>query len=355
MNQPNPGSIIMAVDGGGSKTDGVALDADGRVLAQARRPGSSPHMLELGPAVHVVDSLVTELRASTGGRPVGQANVYISGLDLPIEVSEFTEKLAALPWARELAATGGLVVDNDMFALLRAGTAKRDAVAVVCGTGINCIGVREDGRRARFAALGAISGDWGGGSGLGQQALWHAAREADGRGGRTSLTASVPAFLDLPDVQAVIEAFHFGRLSSDVFAQLAPLVLEASDQGDEVANSILDRQAEEIVDFAVAAITRLELDGQKVPVVLGGGVLATGNARLVTGIEQRLAVRAPGAEAILVQSRPILGGALLALESAGAPATALSLAREALTAPPAPAVGQRQEPAPGALRATFGT
>ena len=324
-----PDAIVIAVDGGGSKTDGVALDASGHVIAQARRAGSSPHMLELDPAVQIVHELVTELRAAAGNPPILQTNVYISGLDLPTEVTAFTDRVRTLPWASGLGGER-LVVGNDMFALLRAGTAEPNAIAVVCGTGINCLGVRDDGERARFAALGAISGDWGGGWALGEQALWHAARDVDGRGEPTSLTGAVPAYLGLPDVQAVIEAFHFGRLPSEKLAELAPLVLEASDAGDAVAHSILDRQAKEIVDFAVAALKRLELLKRSVPVVLGGGVLATGNERLVTGVNRQLSERAPLARAVLVQSRPILGGALLALESIGAPDSALETARAAL-------------------------
>jgi len=32
------------------------------------------------------------------------------------------------------------------------------ALAVVCGAGINCIGIAPDGRQARFPALGEITG-----------------------------------------------------------------------------------------------------------------------------------------------------------------------------------------------------
>ena len=55
------------------------------------------------------------------------------------------------------------MVDNDTFAVLRAGTERGWGVAVVCGAGINCVGVSPDGRHARFPALGTITGDWGGG------------------------------------------------------------------------------------------------------------------------------------------------------------------------------------------------
>jgi N-acetylglucosamine kinase-like BadF-type ATPase len=64
-------------------------------------------------------------------------------------------------------------VENDSFALLRAGTADANAVAVVCGAGINCVGTRADGKTSRFLSLGKISGDWGGGNQLGYDTLWH--------------------------------------------------------------------------------------------------------------------------------------------------------------------------------------
>jgi N-acetylglucosamine kinase-like BadF-type ATPase len=321
--------IVIAIDGGGSKTDGVALDLGGNVIARDRTRGSSIQPDDLDRSVRVVDALVTGLRAASGGRPVLQTNIYLSGLDLPIEVTAFAAALKSKPWASGFSGRP-VVVDNDLFALLRSGTRERNAVAVVCGTGINCIGIRADGEHARFTAWGNISGDWGGGWFLGEQALWHAARAMDGRGDPTSLTRSVPAHLGLPDVQAVIEAFHFGRLSTDRFSTMAPLVLDAADAGDSVAGSIVDRQAEEIVALAVAALRRLDLMDQPVPVVLGGGVLASGNHRLLDGIDSGLADRAPKAYSQLVRSRPILGAALLTLEAVDAPPSALAAATAAL-------------------------
>jgi N-acetylglucosamine kinase-like BadF-type ATPase len=322
-------SILIAIDGGGSKTDGVAVDLDGNVLAQARLSGSSPHFLEVLPAVGVIDDVIRELCAQAGGRPILQTNLYLSSIDFPSEVAEFADAIADRPWSRGSAGSPA-VIGNDMLALLRAGTREPDAVAVVCGTGINCIGVRRDGRQARFAALGTISGDWGGGRFLGEQALWHAARAADGRGEQTLLATMVPDRLGLPDVAAVIEAFHFRRLDEEHFADLTALIFDAADQGDAVATAVVERQAEEIVALAVAALTRLDLLDDAVPVVLGGGVLAAGHRMLLDGVEQRLAARAPKATMSLVRSRPVLGAALLTLETVGAPDAALDTAQAAL-------------------------
>ena len=84
------------------------------------------------------------------------------------------------------------IVGNDTFAVLRAGTERGWGVAVVCGAGINCVGVAPDGRQARFPALGSITGDWGGGYDVGLAAVSAAARSEDGRGPRTSLEQAVP-------------------------------------------------------------------------------------------------------------------------------------------------------------------
>ena len=252
------------------------------------------------------------------GAPVQCAELYLSGLDLPRELSAYADAVAGKSWARQV------VVENDLFALLRAGTAEPDAVAVVCGTGMNAVGVRSDGASVRFPALGPISGDWGGGSGLGVEALWHAARDEDGRGPRTALTDAVrERFGPIPQL---IEQLHFGERSSAELAKLAPAVFELA-ATDAVAAALVDRQAAEVVAFVSACLKRLELLDRRVPVVLGGGILQAGNPRLMSGITAGLADVAPLARIVHVTDPPILGAARLALEHAGISLDRLSLAR----------------------------
>ena len=319
--------VIVAIDGGGSKTDAVAVDLTGAVRARARGAASNPQTQGLDVAVAVIDTLVAEV-LEHAGLPLIGTGVFVSGLDLEIEIHRFREAVAHLPWA----AIGTSLVDNDMFALLRTGTKEANAIAVICGTGINCVGVRADGATARFPALGAISGDWGGGFQLGEQALWHAARASDGRGTATQFSRSIPEFFGLPDIRAVIEAFHFGRISAASLALLSPIVFDAADNADAAARVILDRQATEIVALAGAAIDRLELDTLPVPVVLGGGVLAAENAAFHTSIEEKLGRRSPRAKMSLVRDRPVVGAALLALEAAGATPQVTASAHSALAA-----------------------
>ncbi|MEO8262471.1 MAG: BadF/BadG/BcrA/BcrD ATPase family protein [Pseudolysinimonas sp.] len=317
-------SLIVGVDGGGSKTHAVALTLDGELVGRGAGPGSSPHLVGVDGSLEIVDAAV---RQAVGSATAIQANVYLSGLDLESEVSAYANAVAALAWA---SAT--TVVENDLWALLRAGTESPDAVAVVCGTGINAVGVRADGATARFAALGPISGDWGGGSGLGEEALWHAARAEDGRGPATLLRAAVLDVMAVGTVRELTEQLHSGERTLPELAVLAPAVFEAARAGDEVAGRVVDRQASEVVAFARASLTRLDLLERDVPVVLGGGVIRARDERLLEGISAGLLADAPRAHVVIVDAPPIVGAALLALESAGATREALARARTELGA-----------------------
>lgn len=305
--------VLVAADGGGSKTDLVALSPDGQLVAKVRGAGTSPHLAGLAESVAQIDALVLEV---AGGAAVLRTELYLSGLDLPRELAAYAEAIAGYPWAQHA------VVDNDLFALLRAGTAEPDAVAVVCGTGMNAVGVRADGATVRFPALGPLSGDWGGGSGLGAEALWHAARDEDGRGPRTALTTAIRNRFG--PVKLLIEQLHLGERSSSELAELAPAVFELAGT-DSVAAALVDRQAAEVVAFVTACLRRLELLERPVPVVLGGGILQAGDQRLMAGIASGLVEVAPLAQIVHVTEPPILGAAMLVLEHAGVGLDRLSL------------------------------
>lgn len=302
--------VVVAVDGGGSKTDAVAVALDGLVVRRASGPTTSPHFIGVEAAIDQIDALVREV---ADGHPIVQVNIYLSGLDLPGEVKTFATAIAKFGWSTEAT-----IVDNDLFALLRSGTSEPDAVAVVCGSGINALGRRADGATARFAALGTISGDWGGGTGIGEAAIWHAARAADRRGPATTLTAAVARTFKLPTIADVTEALHLGTIVYSDLGLLSPVVFDEADKGDQVAVSLVERQGREIAIMAISCLDRLDLLDRAVPVVLGGGVVAGGHALLWSAIEAEFAERAPRAVLVHVSAPPLLGAALLALESAHA-------------------------------------
>jgi len=296
---------VLAVDGGNSKTDVVLLREDGAVLGSVRGPQCSPDHLGLDRSLEMLAGLAAQV-----GAPADLAMLLLAGVDFPDEEDAYR----AAAEARGLAAR--IVVGNDTFAVLRAGTERGWGVAVTCGAGINCVGVAPDGRRVRFPSLGAISGDWGGGADVGKAAAEAAARSEDGRGPKTVLEQLVPAELGYEDTVALARAYTAGSVSFHDLRVLAPVTFAAAAE-DEVAASIVHRLADEVATMALTALRRLDLVGDPVDVVLGGGLLQSGDERLLQRVASRLYSADPGIRLTVAAVPPIVGAALLGLEEAG--------------------------------------
>jgi N-acetylglucosamine kinase-like BadF-type ATPase len=312
-------SLLLAVDGGNSKTDVLICDDTGMVLGHARGPGTNHQAYGLAESMNRLDSLVTSARESAGldeDDRLALAAVYLAGADLPVELTMLANAVTEAGWADKS------IVDNDTLALLRAGTEAPDAVAVVCGAGINCVGRAADGRMVRFPALGTITGDWGGGDELGPTALWHAVRAEDGRGPATALTSAIAAFFGLGSAAEVAATAHLDPSVAARLPLLTPVLFEVAAAGDEVARSVVIRQGDEVALLAIAALRRLDLVDRPATVVLGGGVLRGRDPLLHGVIKGSLASAAPLAEITVVTDPPVVGSALLGLASLGAVAGA---------------------------------
>jgi len=322
--------LVVAVDGGGVKTDLALLDASGALLSLVRGGTSQAHYLGVEGTVEVLEWLLQEAMRRAGfdriERPFAAiAQILLAGMDLPEELSALRGAMEERRWSERL------VIGNDTEALLRAGTDRGWGVAVGCGTGINCLGLDPDRREARFLSFGPASGDWGGGSDVGLAALAAAVRAADGRGPRTVLENHVPAHFGLDDPLLVARAVHFEEISTVSLGELVPVVLAACDE-DAVAAGIVARLAEEVIAFARAALRRLELTEADPDVVLGGRLLRAVPANVVEAIAKGVHGVAPRAHVIVSPSEPIVGAALLGLDALASDAGARARARAELDA-----------------------
>jgi len=321
---------ILAVDGGNSKLDAVLLSRGGRVLGAARGGGAS-----FSPDDH--EESFAEL-AATVGRACGSAGVRpgagpiadvavlcLAGADLPVDDRRLLRTLRSLGWSERL------VLRNDTFAVLRAGTDRPWGVGVVCGTGLNCSAVSPTGRIVRYPAIGEISGDGGGGDWLGLHALRAAIRGRDLRAQHTVLEREVPAYFGLSSPKQVMEAIYLGKLDHHRLTELPPLVFRASAGGDAVAQRIVDGLAAEIVAMVASALRRLRMTATDADVVLGGGVARGRDPRLLTHIEEGVRAVAPAARVSVLDAPPVLGAAYLGLDELGAQRRAYGEVRRSVT------------------------
>lgn len=321
---------VLAVDGGGSKVDAVLLSRGGRVLGAARVRGL--RWEQTGDDLHIssIEEAVRAAACDAGldpeARPAAELGMYcLAGADLPADDRRILRGLRR----RRLAQRD--LVRNDTFAVLRAGTERDWGVGIVCGFGTNCSAVSPGGRVYRLPAIGGISGDWGGAMEIGEAALWHALRARDGRGPRTTLARSVPEHFGLRTPRQVMEALYFRRIEHERLSELAPIVFRDAALGDPVARSIVDRQADEIVIMASAAIRRLRMRQLDVHVVLGGGIFRNRFAPFFDRIEAGIHGVAPRARIVVLATPPVVGAAMLGLDEIGASPAARTRVRRELT------------------------
>ena len=329
-----PAAAVLAIDGGNSKTDVALVAADGTLLATARGGPSNHQGIGSERATKELVTLVRQVAALAGlpadGLVAQHTSACLAGADLPVEEEELGRLVQSLGWS----VTSTVV--NDTFAVLRAGLSDAGphwGIGVVCGAGINCVGVAPDGRTTRFLSLGELSGDWGGGGALGPLALWWAVRAEDGRGPETELRTAVPAHFGLDRVEDVVVGMHLGTIDYSEQHGLVPLLFAVAGQGDQVARDIVLRQATEICLMVAVAARRLDLLATRgVPVVLGGSLMTARDPMLSQAISDQLATSLPGAEIRVVDVPPVVGAALLGLDHVGAaPAAAAQLRESART------------------------
>ena len=311
MTTPPGSACILGVDGGNSKTDVALVASDGRLLASVRGGTISHQQVGLERGADRLVDLVAAARTAAGlgpDDPLPDEAVYcLAGADSAGDIARLTAAFAR----RRLARSGHVL--NDAFAPVRAGTDRTWGVAVICGAGTNAAGIAPDGRTAR-AALGPISGDWGGGGDVGLAGLGAAVRARDGRGPRTSLERSVPAHFGLGRPLDVTDAVERGRISLERLRELSPVVFEAAADGDDVARKIVDRLADELATMANALIRRLRLTRMDPDVVLAGGVFHAADARFEARIAAGIRTVAPRARVTRLEALPVTGAALLALD-----------------------------------------
>jgi len=313
-----PRPAVLAVDGGNSKTDLALVSAGGELRALVHGPTVSHQAVGMAAGIAQLEELAVraarDARLDSTIRPLADLAVLcLAGADFPSDVRALTSAIRPLKLAREV------VIRNDGFAGLRAGTSRPWGVAVISGSGINCVGVAPNGRIASFPAVGDVAGDWGGGEGIGSEALVASIRGRDGRGPHTRLERLVPQHFGFRRPINLTYALYRDRVPESRLRELAPLVFEAAASGDTVARAIIDRLADEVAGMAVAMIRRLRLVRTDVDVVLAGGIMRSRDRPFYDRIEAAVRRVARRATIRRVAQRPVLGAALLGLDRMGGP------------------------------------
>ena len=300
---------VIGVDGGATKTDAVVMSVDGRVLGNGRAGSSNWESIGLAPAVDAVALAVDGALAEAGlaRREVAASVFALAGVDWPGDHVRLGEALDFL------GLGGARFVTNDAFAALRAGISGQAGCVSSAGTGAVAAGRNEAGQTARTMAEGF--GELGGAGDIVERAIWACARMREASGPDTALARALCSALGVPGLDDLFEGIKRNGLS--VGSELAPLVLEVAEAGDEVAQRLLEEQGRSLADEVLGVARRLEMLDTAFELVIAGSVHLAGSAPLDRAFAARVAEGAPGAQIVPLRERPVIGAARLALEQIG--------------------------------------
>lgn len=305
-------TVILAIDGGGSRTRCLAVDRHGRVV------GAS----ESGPSNHLQvsrDLVVSSLQEATTGAlaeralsreqvicvSAGMAGVDYDGTGAP-EIEEVF---------REIGFTRSLIT-GDMVIAHAGALAGRPGILALAGTGSCILGIGPTGERVKVGGWGPVYGDEGSAYRIGQTALRCAARAYDGRGPQTGLVDALLRALDQKDFQGTLARVYGGRMEPRQIAALSRVAHDVAEAGDEAARAIFIQAGEELAEAVVAAINKLEMR-EHAPLVSYQGSVFEGSSlvrerftEVLKDTIRRVTVSAP-------QFEPVIGAVLIACESLG--------------------------------------
>jgi N-acetylglucosamine kinase-like BadF-type ATPase len=312
---------VIGVDGGGTKTAGLLVDLEGRVLAQESVGPTNYQMVGDEGIRKEILQLVRLLfdHARIPERELAGIALGLAGVARPGEPESVTTLVEELHLARKV------VVDHDAMIALVGALGDEPGLIVIAGTGSIALGRNARGQRARAGGWGYLLGDEGSGLFVAREALVAILKAHDGRGRKTQLTERVLAKLGLKEVEGIIPRVYRQGMSRDEIAALAPLVFQAAREDEPVAREIVNRAGRELGLMAAAVIRRLGMVEGMVKIALVGSLfrdkdLLQGSMMSAVGEKVQVEFVEPGLG-------PLGGAAILALKAAGVEVTAKMLKR----------------------------
>ena len=300
-------SIVIGVDGGGSKTRALLANERGDKLAEVTGDGSAVHPLDVGRSADIIATVVREAvkQSEKSADHVKVLCVGVAGVGREPERSNLRNALV-----REKLADD-VLVEPDFAVALDDAFGDGTGVLLVSGTGSAAFGRGPTGATERVGGWGINVGDEGSGAWIGRRALSVVAAASDGREPETALTGAVLTALELDEVAKLIP--WAASATPAMLATLAPVVLTVAAGGDQRANSIVSLAVEELALHVRALARRLFLDERaSVPVAMAGGLLGLGSP-LRKRLEHRLKSAVPGAHVFNQDIDPARGAVRAAI------------------------------------------
>ncbi len=306
-------AFYLGVDGGGTRTRAVLVSGEGRIRGTGEAGPSNYHNVGLEVAGRQLKQAVDAAWAAAGldPRPAAAAFLGCAGVRSSADAAHMVSVAEGLA----LAPPGAVRVENDLHNALAGGLAGRPGIALIAGTGSNCLGRDSTGATFMCGGWGWLLDDEGAAMGLALGGLRAAARSADGRGPSTPLQASALALLGLSEVDELLARLYAEKWTVDEIAAFAPVVTRHAAAGDPTARGLLERGAAALGNLVAGVARKLDFPGGPEVVLLGGCVRSGPPYQPM--VEAAVRTACPAARLVEPAHPPLTGAAINVLRYAG--------------------------------------
>ena len=267
----SPGKdYVIGLDVGGTSTRVLAIDLDGNRVAESRGAGGNPVSRGRHAAVRNVSNALAEVLSIVPADRVRSAVMGIAGIST-LRNDDGTPLFDPMWRDMGLASRARLVADATVA--FAAGTSQPSGTVLIAGTGAIATAIIDRtpaGRRSD--GYGWLLGDLGSGFWLGREAVTATLRHIDGIGPGGSLVDTVLSAILPTETAPTVDRVITQVMQSDpvTLSQYAPLVTRAADEGDPLAEDII----EAAVDHLIESVGKIHTgDGR--PIVLAGSLAAS--------------------------------------------------------------------------------
>lgn len=303
----------LGIDGGGTSTRAVLVNEEGVIGGTGTAGASNYHNLGFAAAAENLRIATTE-----AWKQLGKPFTTSSGAFLGLAGVKSAKDIACMTSVAEgisLATAGAITVENDLYNALAGGLNGAPGIALIAGTGSNCLGCDATGATSMCGGWGWLMGDRGAGFGLAAEGLRAVARAADGCEPSTRLLSSALAFFGLSDPNDLLAHLYVGTWQPGSVAEFAPVVVRLAAEGDEVALRVLEGGAADLGRIVAATFRSLNFPTGADVVLLGG--CATSGAPYQPMVEAAILQACQSAKIRPAAYDPLHGAAINVLRYAG--------------------------------------
>jgi len=263
-------SIIVGLDGGGTKTRCVFADESGNSILEIT--GGPSNFLSIGNdkaasnILSVIKSGLNKLDSSIENVSIILAGV--SGAGRKFHADELKDALIKkLPESLE-----NVYVESDARVALEGALAGEPGAVLIAGTGSVIFGKDKSGKIHRVGGFGRIIGDEGSGYSIGVKTLKLISGMIDGRNKKDDLLERFNTIFHINDENDLISLVH--NPGFDI-ASIAMFTIKNADEGSEGAKRILDRESDELIKHITTVRDKVGLKPLKL--VLIGSLIENQN------------------------------------------------------------------------------